>query len=74
MTGVKSENVFGQTYGKVSYQSTAGQIERGIDLPPHNKYNSTFRSEFVRHSDKQVETTAQLVGVQRARDSYKKVE
>ena len=31
LSGVKSENVYGQTYGKISYQSTAGGIERGID-------------------------------------------
>lgn len=58
LTGVKAENVFGQTYGKTSYQSTANQIERGIDQAPHLKYNSTFRSEFIKHSDKQHETTA----------------
>ena len=26
LTGVKSENVYGQTYGKISYQSTANEI------------------------------------------------
>ena len=70
---MKSENVYGQTYGKVSYQSTAGTIERGIDQPAHIKYNSSFKQEFIRHSDKTYETTAQIVGVQRAEDTYKKV-
>ena len=73
LAGVKSENVYGQTYGKISYQSTAGDIQRGIDQPAHVKYNSTFKSEFIKHSDKKFETTAQIVGVQRAEDSYKKV-
>lgn len=65
--------MYGQTYGKVSYQSTAGTIERGIDQAPHVKYNSTFKSEFVKPSERQFETTAQLVGVQRAEDTYRKV-
>lgn len=52
LSGVKSENVYGQTYGKISYQSTAGAIERGIDQPSHVKYNSTFKSEFIKHSDR----------------------
>ena len=52
LTGVKSENVFGQTYGKTSLKSTAGAIERGIDLPAPVKYNSTFRSEFIKHSER----------------------
>lgn len=70
---MKSENVYGQTYGKISYQSTAGAIERGIDQAPHLKYNSTFKAEFVKPSERQFETTAQIVGVQRSEDTYKKV-
>ena len=73
MTGVKSENVYGQTYGKTSYKSTAGAIERGIDLPAPVKYSSTFKSEFIKHSEKQHETIAQIVGVHREEDKYKRV-
>ena len=29
--GVKSENVFGQTYGQTSYMSSAGLFPKGID-------------------------------------------
>jgi hypothetical protein len=73
LAGVKSENVYGQTYGKISYQSTAAAIERGIDQPANIKYKSSFNAEFVKHSDKKFETTAEIVGVQRAEDTYKKV-
>jgi len=73
LAGVKSENVYGQTYGKISYQSTAGAIERGIDQAANTKYKSSFSAEFVKHSDKKFETTAEIVGVQRAEDTYKKV-
>lgn len=72
LTGVKSENVYGQTYGKISYQSTAGDIQRGIDQPANVKYNSSFKKEFIKHSDKTYETTAQIVGVDRPEDTYKK--
>lgn len=52
LAGVKSENVFGSTYGKISYQSTAAAIERGIDQPAHVKYNSTFKSEFIKPTER----------------------
>lgn len=73
LAGVKSENVYGQTYGKTSFKSTAGTIERGIDLPAPVKYSSTFKAEFIKHSEKQHETIAQIVGVHREEDKYKKV-
>jgi len=50
VTGVKSENVFGQTYGKTSLLSTAGQIQRGVDLPIDKKYTTTFKHEYVNHA------------------------
>ena len=36
--GVKSENVFGQTYGKTSYASSASAFHRGINEPADLKY------------------------------------
>lgn len=65
--------MFGQTYGKTSYASSANQFPRGIDQPADVKFQTTFKSEFVQHSQKQHETTAQIVGVQRQQDQYKKV-
>jgi hypothetical protein len=50
--GVKSENVFGQTYGKTSYASSAGTFHRGIDEPSNIKYQSMFKAEFIEHSKK----------------------
>lgn len=58
MPGVKSENVFGQTYGKTSYASSTGQFHRGIDEPSHIKYQTMFKAEYVEHSKKEHETTA----------------
>ena len=68
-----SENVFGQTYGKVSYASAAGQIHRGVAEPPHLRYNTTMKKEFIDHSKESHETTAQIVGVHREEDTYVKV-
>jgi len=44
--GTKSENLFGQTYGKTTYTSSAGTFERGIDQPAHIKYNTMMKAEF----------------------------
>ena len=44
--GVKSENLYGQTYGKTSFTSSAGTFQRGIDQPAHVKYNTTMKNEF----------------------------
>jgi hypothetical protein len=48
--GVKSENVFGQTYGKTSYASSAKQFPRGLDQTPDVKYTTTFKGEYIEHS------------------------
>ena len=50
MPGVKSENVFGQTYGKTSYASSANSFHRGINEPSQLKYQSMMKKEFVEHS------------------------
>ncbi len=71
--GVKSENVFGQTYGKTSYASSTGGFHRGMDEPPSIKYKSLFKQEYVQHDGGKHETTAQIVGVNRNEDAYKKV-
>ena len=73
--GIVSENVFGETYGKTSFASSAKTFGRGMDEPAHMKYITTMKKEFIDHATRsdQVETTAQLVGVVRSDDSYKKV-
>ena len=47
---VKSENLFGLTYGKTSYASNAKQIVKGMDLPPHQRYDTSMKHEFIDHS------------------------
>lgn len=50
--------MFGQTYGKTSYGSSAGQFHKGIDEPADIKYKSMFKQEYVDHSKFNHETTA----------------
>ena len=73
--GIKSENVYGETYGKTSFASSAKTFVRGMEEPAHLKYDTTMKKEFVDHATRthKIETTAQLVGVVRGEDMYKKV-
>ena len=73
--GIKSENVFGETYGKTSLASSSHTFSRGLDNPPHVKYNTTMKSEFLDNAERaqNVESVATLVGVNRGEDMYKKV-
>lgn len=75
MQGVKAENVIGQTYGKTSFASNAKMILKGRDLPPHEKYTTIMKQEFVNHNERRhlIETTAQIVGVNKGITSFKKV-
>ena len=41
--GIASENVYGETYGKTSYASSAQSFHRGIDQPSHLKYNTSMK-------------------------------
>ncbi len=38
--GVKAENVFGESYGKTSGQSAKGEIIRGFDQDPSEKFKT----------------------------------
>jgi len=69
---VKSENLYGQTYGKTSFVSSAGTFERGIDQTPNVKFNTTMKNEFMQHDASRHETTAQIVGVNRGPEQYSK--
>ena len=46
-----------------------------MDQPPNEKFTTSMKMEFIDHATRtdKVETTAQIVGVNRCEDSYKKV-
>ena len=55
--------------------SSCGSIKRGIDQPAGVKFSSMATNTLINHADvaDQLETVAQIVGVQRGEDMYKKV-
>ena len=73
MPGIKSENVYGKTFGCTSYASAAGTFDRGIEPPVQEKFRTTGASTLIDHSAQQHATVAQIVGIQREQDTYAKV-
>jgi len=71
--GVKSEVVFGQTYGLTSLASKGNTFHKGRDEPANLKYNTIMKSEYIDHATKSHETVAEIVGVQRSSPRFNKV-
>eukprot|EP00340_Litonotus_pictus_P006091 CAMPEP_0170527736 /NCGR_PEP_ID=MMETSP0209-20121228/13209_1 /TAXON_ID=665100 ORGANISM="Litonotus pictus, Strain P1" /NCGR_SAMPLE_ID=MMETSP0209 /ASSEMBLY_ACC=CAM_ASM_000301 /LENGTH=235 /DNA_ID=CAMNT_0010818467 /DNA_START=39 /DNA_END=746 /DNA_ORIENTATION=+ len=69
---VKAENKFGESYGKLTNKALTGQIEKGSDLPPHSRYTSTTRENFINQRNVKIQSTAELLGVSSRKDVYKK--
>lgn len=70
--GVKSEVVFGQTYGLTSLASKANTFHKGRDEPANLKYNTIMKSEFIDHATRKHETVAEIVGVNRVSPRFSK--
>lgn len=45
--GIRSENMFGKTYGKITYMSVTNDHHKGSDLPADLRYISTVKDEFT---------------------------
>ena len=67
--------MYGETYGKTTFASSAHLFNRGRDQPPHVKYNTTMKQEFLDNAVRaqNAESVATIVGVDRGEDMYKKV-
>jgi hypothetical protein len=72
ISSVKSENKFGESYGKVTTQSIGKSIPKGSDVPPYSRYTSTMRESFVNQRNVKILSTAELLGVSSRKDTYKK--
>ena len=46
VSGIKSENVFGESYGKTTTAATKGKIVKGYDLDAGEKYKSMQQVAF----------------------------
>ena len=70
---IKSENKFGESYGKLTNKSLTNQIEKGSDIPSYSRYTSTTRENFINQRNVKIQSTADLLGIGSRKDIYKKV-
>ena len=69
---IKSENIFGKTYGKCTHASDTGDHDKGLDIPSEQKFKSVHGLEFKNQSSVDYETAAKVVGVNKQADKYKR--
>ena len=48
---IKSENAFGESYGKTTEQSVAGHIKQGFEMTGADKYTSITQSKFTNQNE-----------------------
>jgi len=60
---VKAENLFGKTYGKLTYVSSAGDHEKGSEIPDNFRYTSMLQDSYVNQRNVTGRTVAEVVGV-----------
>ena len=44
---IKSENVFGESYGKTTSASVGGAIKQGFEMDSHDKFKSISASKYT---------------------------
>ena len=69
---IKSENKFGESYGKETSESLAGKIPKGSDVPPHIRYTSLSREHFIDQSRVKTIPTSRLLEVKDKIIKYRK--
>lgn len=60
---VKSENLYGETYGKTTHKSLVGEFPKGLDVEPKDKYKSVHREQFINLSTVKEKTATEILGV-----------
>ena len=63
VSSIKSENKYGESYGKETAQSLAGTIPKGTDVPSYIRYTSTAREDYKERSKVKTQSTAELLGI-----------
>ena len=63
VSAIKSENKYGESYGKETTQSLAGTIRKGTDVPSYVRYTSTAREDYKEKSKIKAQSTAELLGI-----------
>ena len=72
VSSIKSENKYGESYGKETAQSLAGTIPKGTDVPSYIRYTSTARNDYKEKSKIKPISTAELLGISEPNVVYKK--
>ena len=72
VSSIKSENKYGESYGKETAQSLSGKIPKGTDVPSYIRYTSTARNDYKEKSKIPPQSTAELLGISEPNVSYKK--
>jgi hypothetical protein len=60
---VKPENIFGKTYGNITYDINVNGVRQGRDVQPDERYSSLARSTFIDQSQIRQRTAAEIVGI-----------
>jgi hypothetical protein len=61
---VKSENLYGETYGKTTFKSSVGEFPKGLDVDPKDKYRSVHRDQFINLYQVKEKTASEMLGVE----------
>ena len=69
---IKSENKFGESYGRLTHQSLLKEIQKGSEVPSYERYTSIMREDFNKQRNVKIQSTAELLGVSSRKDTYKK--
>jgi len=70
---IKSENKYGESFGKTTHQSLYGQITKGSDVQAYDRYTSTMRESFIDQKNVRTQSLAELLGVESRNNVYQKV-
>ena len=72
VSAIKSENKYGESYGKETAKSLSGTIPKGADVPSYVRYTSTSRDDYNEKSKVKTQSTAELLGISEPNVVYKK--
>ena len=70
---VQAENLYGTTYGKITYASATKNFPKGRDHEPHEKYKTGYQDQFINLSTVQEPKAVDVLGVTRKDDTQKVV-
>ncbi|EGR28284.1 hypothetical protein IMG5_179410 [Ichthyophthirius multifiliis] len=73
VNSIKCENIFGKTYGKITYAISAGDLHQGQDVPPSQRYKSMYGDIYMNQNEVLQRTAAEIVGVQANKFNYNQV-